>query len=104
MRIIDLIDKLQTLYNTYTDEYKATMGEPEIMIDVFEEIGAKDQIGNIQTLYGFEYMGISPNIVIEKSDDGLYDILSKFHEDQDQYLEAEEPVCSSWPFPIGGKP
>lgn len=95
MRIIDLIDKLQVLYNTYDDEYKAIAGEPEIVIDVFEKHDATGW---------FEYIGYTPNIVIEKTDCGTYDILSKFYENQDQYLEAEEPVCSSWPFPIGGKP
>lgn len=95
MRIIDLIDKLQTLYNTYNDEYKAVMGEPEIVIDVFEKHNATGW---------FEYMGYIPNIVIEKTDCGTYDILSKFHENQDQISEAEESVCSPWPFPLSWKP
>ena len=76
MKIIDLIDKLQTLYNTYDDEYKSVMGEPEIMIDVFRlsEI-------NPRRFYR-EYAGFGKDIVISKSSDGVYDILSAFYEDQ----------------------
>lgn len=78
MKIIDLIDKLQTLYNTYDDEYKSVMGEPEIMIDVFKPI--QDVFGN--NTHTWTYTGFGKDIVISKTDDGVYDILSAFYEDQ----------------------
>jgi hypothetical protein len=73
MQIKDLIAKLEALYNTYDDEYKNIAGEPEIMIDVFKSNGQ-----------AFEYQGFSGNIVIDKSQDGAYDILSAFYEDHCQ--------------------
>lgn len=89
MRIIDLIEQLQALYNTYDDEYKAIMGEPEIVIDMFEK---RDDTG------WFEYAGWSPWIVIEKTDDGVYDILNAFY-DQDKDSKTPKSVCAAWPFP-----
>jgi hypothetical protein len=70
MRIIDLIDGLQKLRASYDDKYLATMGEPEIMLDVFIEI--------IDEPNKFRYSGIGNEIKIEKSDDGVYDIISSF--------------------------
>jgi hypothetical protein len=75
MKLIDLIKQLEDLYCTYDDEYKHHMGEPEIMIDVFREC---------DTPHKFEYSGFSPNIVIDKSADGVYDIIRAF------YTEKEE--------------
>ena len=68
MRILDLIEQLNTLYNSYDDEYKSYMGEPEIMIDVFKEVGE----------HHFQYAGFCANIQIHKSSDGVYDILNAF--------------------------
>ena len=82
MKIIDLIEKLQTLYNTYTDADKAIMGEPEIMIDVFR-LKHHESIGfDIPACYDRVYAGFGKDIVISKTDDGVYDILSAFYEDQ----------------------
>ena len=69
MRIIDLIKKLEDLYCTYDDEYKHHMGEPEIMIDVF---------GDTDKPHMFEYRGFSKDICIDKSADGVYDIIRAF--------------------------
>lgn len=69
MRIIDLIKKLEDLYCTYDDEYKHYMGEPEIMIDVF---------GDTDTPHRYEYRGFSKDIYIDKSADGVYDIIRAF--------------------------
>jgi hypothetical protein len=70
MRIIDLIKKLEDLYCTYDDEYKHHMGEPEIMIDCFE----LDDTGN-----NIQYKGFMKDIYIDKSADGVYDILRAFN-------------------------
>lgn len=86
MRIKDLIYKLQELYDTYDDEYIQTAGEPEIMIDVFEP--------EENLPHSFVYKGFSPNIIIEKSSDGVYDILSTFNE---SYTEAEKATKSVLP-------
>lgn len=94
MRIIDLISQLQALYNTYDDEYKSVMGEPEIVIDVFEKIGDSHQ---------FEYAGFVQDIVIEKTDDCVYDILSAFYENKDTKTKAEKPTSEPWPYPQGGE-
>lgn len=69
MYIKDLIQKLQELYASYDDEYKATAGEPEIMIDVFAKI---------EGTYHYQYLGFSGDIVIEKSPDFSYDVLNAF--------------------------
>ena len=84
MRLIDLISKLQALYNTYDAEYKEVMGEPEIVIDCF------DRIGDTHT---FEYAGYDTNIVIEKTDCGLYDILNRFgNETNTKSVETKKPL------------
>jgi hypothetical protein len=55
------------------------MGEPEIMIDVFKaEANPQGFPWDI-----FMYAGFGKDIVISKSDDGVYDILSAFYEDQE---------------------
>ena len=90
MQIKDLIAKLEALYNTYDDEYKSVMGEPEIMIDVFQKVPGLDLS---------QYAGYSPKIVIEKSSDGVNDILSCFHEDYYQNQKAEESASYSMPWP-----
>lgn len=65
MRLKDLIKQLQDLYATYDNEYFLFMGEPEIMIDVFK-----------RTEQGiFTYEGFSKDIAIEKTSDGVYDII-----------------------------
>lgn len=93
MKLIDLISQLQALYNTYDDEYKETMGEPEIVIDVF------DRLGNTHT---FEYGGFTKDIVIEKTDCGTYDILSKFHENCNKDTKTKELFGEPWPYPEVG--
>jgi hypothetical protein len=69
MRLIDLIRQLEDLYYTYDDEYKHHMGEPEIMIDVFGETNIPHQ---------FQYKGFSPAIHIDKTADGVYDVIRAF--------------------------
>jgi hypothetical protein len=75
MRIIDLIRQLEDLYCTYDDEYKHHMGEPEIMIDVFGETDEKHR---------FAYRGFSNIIHIDKSADGVYDIIRAFETKEDE--------------------
>jgi hypothetical protein len=70
MLIKDLIKKLEELYNSYDEEFKTVMGEPSIEIDVFRQVDDKEHY--------FQYAGFSHDIKIEKSDDGVYDILSAF--------------------------
>lgn len=74
MKLIDLIHKLEDLYSTYDDEYKHHMGEPEIMVDVFRET---------DTPHKFEYAGFSPYIHIDKTADGVYDIIRAFFTEKD---------------------
>lgn len=92
MRIIDLIEKLQMLYNTYTDEDKAIMGEPEIMIDLFRLV---DDVN--EPPYHRTYAGYSPNIVFSNSGDGVCKILSAFYEDQETETQElpSSPVSKS---------
>ena len=71
MLIKELIRKLEELYSSYDEEYKSVMGEPSIEIDVFQPLGDPDN-------HIFVYAGFSHEIEIEKSDDGVYDILSAF--------------------------
>lgn len=66
MLLKDLIKKLQDLYDSYDEEYKEVMGEPDIMIDAFELLPE----GRIK------YSGFSPNIMIDYSSDGVYPIMS----------------------------
>ena len=94
MRIIDLISRLQTLYHTYDDEYKSVMGEPEIVIDVFEKIGST---------HTFEYVGFVPDIVIEKTDCGTYDILNAFYETKNTSPKAKKSFSEPWLFPKSGE-
>jgi hypothetical protein len=70
MKITDLIKKLEDLYSTYDDEYKYYMGEPEIMIDCFEIADNGHDI---------EYKGFTHEIHIDKTADGVYDILRAFY-------------------------
>jgi hypothetical protein len=66
MKTKDLIKQLQTLVDNH-EPHLEIMGEHEIVIDVFcktEKRGC------------FEYKGVSPNILIDKSSDGVYDILT----------------------------
>jgi hypothetical protein len=72
MRIIDLIDGLQKLRDSYTQEHLDIFGEPTVYLDTFEAI--KDEPGK------FTYAGINYQVKIEKSDDGVYDIISSFAE------------------------
>lgn len=70
MKTIDLIAKLQALIIAH-EPCKEMMGEHEIVIDVFKH-------SSIPSDHTFAYMGFSPDIKIEKSADGCYDILSAF--------------------------
>jgi hypothetical protein len=77
MRLIDLIRQLEDLYCTYDDEYKHHMGEPEIMIDIF---------GEMDTPHQFQYRGFSPVIHIDKTADGVYDVIRAFETKEDEEL------------------
>jgi hypothetical protein len=44
------------------------MGEPEIMIDTFDLVGD----------HKFEYAGFGPEIYIDKTADGVYDVIRAF--------------------------
>ncbi len=66
MKTKDLIAKLQTLVDDH-EPHVEVMGEHEIVIDVFCKT---DKQGC------FEYRGFSPNVIIDKSKDGVYDILT----------------------------
>jgi hypothetical protein len=67
MKIKDLIKQLQDLDAMNYTTQKSVEYESEIMIDVFERDGE-----------GFKYCGISSEIRIEQSADGVFDILSGF--------------------------
>ena len=67
MKIKDLIKQLQDLDRMNYTTQKSIEYESEIMIDVFERDGE-----------GFLYRGISSEIRIEQSADGVFDILSGF--------------------------
>lgn len=74
MRIKDLINQLQELYDSYDAEYHTIMGEPEIMVDSFKES---------EVINGyFTYCGFGNDIKIEKTDDGVYDIISAFQREE----------------------
>lgn len=64
------IKQLQDLYDTWTTEDKEIFGEPEIMVDCFERYVGHE--------HAFYYSGLSPEIKIEKSSDGCYDIVNMF--------------------------
>lgn len=70
MKTINLIAKLQALIDAH-ELCKEMMGEHEIVIDVFKQ-------NSISSDHDFAYMGFTPDIKIEKSSDGCYDILSAF--------------------------
>jgi len=72
MLIKDLIAELQALYDKEI-QYVDVMGEPEIMIDVFSKIG---------DTHTFQYAGFDKNIVIDRSADGVYSILTAFVKEQ----------------------
>ena len=95
----DLINQLQEKYSFYTDEIKSVFGEPEIMIDVFKEA----ETGG----HYFTYVGWSPDFSIDKSSDGVYDIISKFENEKPKIkplsAEAEKSYYQVWPFPEGGE-
>lgn len=67
MRTLDLIAKLQLLVEQHRP-MEEVMGDHEIVIDVFRKV--ED--------HKFIYSGFSPNIEIDKSADGVYDIISAF--------------------------
>ena len=94
MKIIDLIAQLHLLYNTYTDEMKSVMGEPDIMIDIF----GQKYPGSVNSLDRV-YQGFSTEVVITKSPCGVYDILSAFNEDQTQGAKSTQNSDNraSWP-------
>ena len=77
MELRQLIMQLEELYYSYDDEYKHHMGEPEIVIDTFKETAEKHK---------FEYAGFSPFIHIDKSADGVYDIIRAFHTESDYQI------------------
>lgn len=66
MLVRDLINRLEQLDRNDTCDM---LGPAQIMIDVFEKVGDT-----------FVYQGFSPKIVIERSGDGVYPILSAFVE------------------------
>ena len=68
MKIKDLIEQLQTLYEKEMLHYDV-MGEPEIMIDVFKSTGTQGV---------FQYAGFSDKIEIQRSSDGVYPIINAF--------------------------
>ena len=69
MRTLDLITKLQLLVEQHRP-MEEVMGDHEIVIDVFRKAPGHEHL--------FQYSGFSPNIEIEKSKDGVYDIISAF--------------------------
>ena len=71
MLIKDLITQLQSLYEQQK-HLMEVMGEPEILIDVFTE--AKDH------KHLFRYAGLSKNIKLEFTADGVYHVISSFEE------------------------
>jgi len=73
MMTTELIKELQKLVDDHKS-YEDVMGPHEIVIDVFKKIPGEG--------HEFNYVGFSPNIQIEKSSDGVYDILSAFAEEK----------------------
>ena len=89
MLVKDLITQLEALITERdaNPEYKAMMGEADIVIDMFrwdEDRGA------------FNYIGFSQDVKITKSADGVYDILTAIEDDVveegsiDSQMEAME--------------
>ena len=72
MLLKDLIKELQDTYDKEVQGgYLEVFGEPEIMIDIFEE----DHKGIGST---FVYKGFDKEITIDRSTDGVYMILNRF--------------------------
>lgn len=70
MKTIDLIKQLQALVDTHnSDGSLEVMGEHEIVIDCFRPYKG-------DKLHLWEYAGFSGNIVIDRSQDGVYPILT----------------------------
>ena len=65
----DLIKQLQKLVDAH-ESYVEVMGEHEIMVDVFKKVAE----------HTFQYAGFSKDIRIDKSTDGVYDIICAFAE------------------------
>lgn len=86
MLIKELIEVLQKHYDEEI-KHVDVMGEPEIMIDVFEKV--ED--------HKFQYSGFCNKISIERSGDGVYLILSAFKEtyDEQRVREREEKQATS---------
>lgn len=71
MELIKLIQQLQDIYDKEVQgDYLEVFGEPEIMIDTFE-----NTYGNL-----FSYSGFDKEITINRSADGVYLILNRFSE------------------------
>lgn len=71
MLIKDLIVKLQQIMEfEKANGWTEAAGESEIHIDVFKEIP--------NTCYSYRYAGISPDIRITKTGDGVYNVLTAF--------------------------
>jgi hypothetical protein len=73
MLLLDLIRELEDLYYSYDEEYRAVMGEPEIMIDTFALIGD----------HKFQYAGFGKDIYIDKTADGVYDVIRAFKTEEE---------------------
>lgn len=69
MLIKDLIKQLQEIIDNTTQEEIDVMGEPYIYIDVFSKVKGFDH---------FQYCGISKDISIERTQDGVNLVLSAF--------------------------
>jgi hypothetical protein len=69
MLIQDLIRRLQELYDQEA-AHVDVMGEPEICIDVFEEVDGHRQYAGIHT----------GDFVFDKTADGVYNVISAFAE------------------------
>jgi hypothetical protein len=69
MLIKDLIARLQAQYDEEM-QHADVMGEPEICIDVFEEVDGHRQYAGIHT----------GDFVFDKTADGVYNVISAFAE------------------------
>lgn len=70
MYLKDFIHELIEIYQAYPEEYKAIVGEPEIVIETFNKLYSK----TIPYLYQFK--GIRPEIDIKRSPEGSFLVLS----------------------------
>jgi len=98
MLIRDLIAELETLYNTYDDEYKKVMGEPGISLDVFRRKYPGSP--NLDRLYA----GITTDIKIEKYPHNWYEPVicafsEPYDEDYDKTEEGKKRIGSPCPWP-----